>query len=1017
MTKKIDLDQFRALLEDIDVSDEEIASFLVRQPGGPSGFNPTFTPDPDLVAATTDDRAESAITVGNAWCRWRRRQRFKRRVAKGDTAPVIVSEGDSWFQFPFIIKDVIDHLEDDYLVWSCGAAGDTAQNMVFENPEYMQALDDQAERVGAFLFSAAGNDVIGEDKNGDPVLPQLLHKRTTSRASASDLVNKAALRRVTNFLGEAYRKVIRTVRSDPRFAGLPILIHGYDFAIPFPGRNNDPRDPYWAADNQWLGKPLDDKEIRDPKLRREIVEYLINELYQLLEDVVAEDENVHLVNVRRTLTHIGDWADEIHGTSDGFAKVANKFRNVLKRVVQLREPEVYYTAETASDQVTPIEGPDLLLNTHHVEKLPPETMGFGDTETFASGFRRISRPEIAIGEDDSAPFRFLTAGAERGKAVCKIVASGRDFRGRFSPGWSGSGFLVAPNILLTNFHVLNSVDVASNARAIFNYQDGDAGTAGSTATFKLNPDRLYLDSSFEELDYCFVWVEGAPQDQFGFIEFWRGSFIGAPGSAANIIHHPNGDPKRVSYKKNPIVPLGMDEVLVHYAADTEPGSSGSPVMSDEWRLFALHHASTGDLTPTMTRLLREQNVQGDRLNEGVKTSAIAIDVEKKANHGPNQSKAREVLGFIRGTDSRVGFFGALGRPASRGNDLEVVVNTYRGAPDDVDIAFWNIEWFNRTFRTKVNDVARIVADLNLDIWALEESSPEATGALVRMMRDEFDLDFHYAASEPDASSGKQTTTIMWNAKTVSGERVEWPDEVDELLRLSSDDPEADRFEAVEGKIFNRYPGLFNFVAARPGRAGGAFAFSVVPVHLKARGEGAKRRRMASKILAEAVRVAQESGVIGSDVLLGGDYNAELSTNQFRGLSDAGFIPLSAEDERGGAITYLGRRHRSLIDTIFVSPGMRGRAGADDFIIVAPDREDSGFIDRVSDHRPVIARLSLAEAPGGGGGGRTPPPVALGDDEWDGDRNFLRKLLEEMSEDPSGVLSEIADLIRQERMRS
>ena len=104
-----------------------------------------------------------------------------------------MSEGDSWFQFPFVIKDVIDHLNDDYLIWSNGAAGDTADNMIFKNPEYMTALNEQDDRVTAFLLSAAGNDVIGQDENGVPALASLLHRRTASRRTARELINKTAL--------------------------------------------------------------------------------------------------------------------------------------------------------------------------------------------------------------------------------------------------------------------------------------------------------------------------------------------------------------------------------------------------------------------------------------------------------------------------------------------------------------------------------------------------------------------------------------------------------------------------------------------------------------------------------------------------------------------------------------------------------------------------------------------------------------------------------------------------------
>ncbi|MEO1159906.1 MAG: trypsin-like peptidase domain-containing protein [Pseudomonadota bacterium] len=554
---------------------------------------------------------------------------------------------------------------------------------------------------------------------------------------------------------------------------------------------------------------------------------------------------------------------------------------------------------------------------------------------------------------------------------------------------------------------MNSPEVAERSRAVFSFEETAPGVHAATSTFKFDPGRLLVSSPFGELDYCFVWIDGAPHEQFGTIEFWRGSFMAGAGAPANIIHHPKGLPKRASLEKNKVVDLGFAEVLVHYSSDTEQGSSGSPVLNDDWRLFALHHASTRELKGPKRDLLEKANIQGDILNEGIKTAAIAIDIDRRVNVGPDQVMARQVQAHIAGSDSRTGFFGTLGRHGQGSNGMEIVVDTYQGAAGDIDIAFWNVEWFNRDFERKVNDVARIVADLNLDIWAFEETSPEATEALVVKMRHEFDLDFEFAASEPNASPDKQTTTIMWNTRTVNGSRMEWPAEIDRLMHLRSDDPEALQFEAVDGKIFNRYPGLFRFELRKPSPNQQQFDFNLVPVHLKAKAEGAKRRRMASNLLATAIQMMTREAGSETDWIIGGDVNAELSTGQFDGLSDAGFSAMSAQDEQGGAITYLGARFRSLIDSIFLSPGLSRGVGADDFMIIAAERDDPGFIDRVSDHRPVMVRLSLGGAPpadgvsGPGGAGD-----ALGEDE-----KLLNEFLNELRGDPAGTLEGLAKLIR------
>jgi hypothetical protein len=238
--------------------------------------------------------------------------------------------GDSWFQFPFLIEDVVDNLEKDFLIWSLDAAGDTADNMVNRKPEYKEGLDAQkTNHVVGFLFSAAGNDVIGEDLLGNPVLSTLIKPFKSGKDTARHIDN-GELAAVLTRLETDYRKVFSTIRDDWDFKKLPIFIHGYEYAIPggYPG---DKRHPVYAKQDEWLGGPLVEKGIKDLKLQRQIIHLLIDSLYDMLDRVAGKSSttNIHVVNVRETLNE-GDWADEIHGTSDGFAKVAERFRKVIK---------------------------------------------------------------------------------------------------------------------------------------------------------------------------------------------------------------------------------------------------------------------------------------------------------------------------------------------------------------------------------------------------------------------------------------------------------------------------------------------------------------------------------------------------------------------------------------------------------------------------------------------------------------------------------------------------------------
>jgi hypothetical protein len=332
---KISYQEFKQKLMDLDVPDSEIAKYLTADRAASGPFDPRIEPDPKKVDMSPEGQmdVESAIRWGNAVCRWRRQQAFERRIASGIKKPVLISEGDSWHQFPFLIEDVIDHLNPDFLIWSLDAAGDTADNMVNRNPEYMKALVEQkANNVKGFLFSGAGNDVIGEDLLGNPVLTTLV-KEFQAGKDAAWHVDKAKLAGVLTQLEKDYRKLVATVRSDAAFKKLPIFIHGYDYAIPggFPG---DTRHPIYAKQDEWLGGPLRDKGIIDLKLQRDIVRVLIDALYDMLHNVAGNSKQsfVYVVDIRGVLK-AGDWADEIHATSKAFGRVAARFKKVIEEAI------------------------------------------------------------------------------------------------------------------------------------------------------------------------------------------------------------------------------------------------------------------------------------------------------------------------------------------------------------------------------------------------------------------------------------------------------------------------------------------------------------------------------------------------------------------------------------------------------------------------------------------------------------------------------------------------------------
>jgi hypothetical protein len=68
----------------------------------------------------------------------------------------------------------------------------------------------------------------------------------------------------------------------------------------------------------------------DHRLRHAVLRVLLDRLHGMLSGLAKGPANhVWLVDCRDALPKVSDWADEIHGTSRGFLKVAERFRATL----------------------------------------------------------------------------------------------------------------------------------------------------------------------------------------------------------------------------------------------------------------------------------------------------------------------------------------------------------------------------------------------------------------------------------------------------------------------------------------------------------------------------------------------------------------------------------------------------------------------------------------------------------------------------------------------------------------
>ncbi len=188
--------------------------------------------------------------------------------------------------------------------------------------------------------------------------------------------------------------------------------------------------------------------------------------------------------------------------------------------------------------------------------------------------------------------RVLSILNERTKAVCQIVLADK----------GGTGFLIGKNLIMTNNHVLDCLESARKAKAVFFHSERSKAVG-----VELDPDDLFYTSAtpdslgfkhtkMHNLDFTIVSIKSHPKiTEISYLSF---SIFDMPnpqkGGTANIIHHPL-DParettfQRVSFRENHI--KEALRTTIHYTTATMPGSSGAPVIDDEGNLFALHRAT------------------------------------------------------------------------------------------------------------------------------------------------------------------------------------------------------------------------------------------------------------------------------------------------------------------------------------------------------------------------------------------------------------------------------------------
>ncbi len=162
----------------------------------------------------------------------------------------------------------------------------------------------------------------------------------------------------------------------------------------------------------------------------------------------------------------------------------------------------------------------------------------------------------------------------------------------------GSGFLVAADVIMTNYHVIESFlhHGAENVRCRFDYAVDTAGNQRTGTLVELLPHAWHILSSPKDaLDFALVRLaRRVGDDQFGgesrhAVKITEHAFTLA--HPLLVLHHPDARPLQLTLGSvvKPVVQISR----VGYNANTEPGSSGSPVLTSALDAVALHRAGPG----------------------------------------------------------------------------------------------------------------------------------------------------------------------------------------------------------------------------------------------------------------------------------------------------------------------------------------------------------------------------------------------------------------------------------------
>ncbi|MEL6678479.1 MAG: D-Ala-D-Ala carboxypeptidase family metallohydrolase [Pseudomonadota bacterium] len=425
---KISLDELRKKLADPNTTEEELRQyFKLTDSSGP--FAPDVEVDLDAVELPVGpdgtQRSAAVVNLANNWARWRRSAKFIKRMEAGYDGPVLVSEGDSWFQYPLLLTDTIDHLSKPYAITSLGAAGDLLERMA-KKREYIGALEET--RAPILLLSGGGNDLCAGGALADHL--EEYHKDKLPidylKPSYHGLIDEALAN---------YEKIFTDVAR--HFPEVEIICHGYDYPIP----NN----------GQWLGQPMKSRGITRKPLQKAIADEMMNIFNRDLRRLAERMPHVTYLDLRNVVGK-DRWHDELHPTNDGYKDVAQIFEVKIADILAARQGTRSAPALRSGNGA---RARSLHLGLNFVD---PNHYDGWDGELVACENDAHAMEALAQGEGFDT-VKLLTGEATRGAVMEQIEAAARDLK-------TGDMFLMTVSAHGGQVHDFNNDEFADDRRKL-----------------------------------------------------------------------------------------------------------------------------------------------------------------------------------------------------------------------------------------------------------------------------------------------------------------------------------------------------------------------------------------------------------------------------------------------------------------------------------------------------------------------------------------------------------------------